>query len=540
MNIIIVDDEKVIRNGLSYIISQLGTGDKVVGIFAEAAEALDFCARRHTEIDLMITDIRMPNMDGLELIQHVRSRYPHIQGIVLSGYDDFDYARTALRLGAVDYLLKPADKEELRKVLHKAKAQLANNRQQQKNPSRSVIVDNLMSGLFRGDPGTFKEAAAYLDQAFPADGPRSYCAAGVAIDHLPERKMNAADKSLFQYFIRKSAEEMLCDETPPKGLILQDKAGDVIMLFILEPHSEGRRLTAIPDKLNQLLDHIAGHIRYPVTIGISRQVQSIADFSEMYNQVQSALKSRMMAGTNRLIFYDPPLKDQLSPHIPSSAFRQVITAYAVGDAEQLEAAGLSFVDKLYHAKVTPEQAIGYLLKLFYQVSEYLGEIGMQSLESNITTWSSIKQTVELCTTRELLEFHLVDLLKKILEEILAYRAESKPKFILQAVQYIQANYASDITLNEVADVIGMYPTYFSEQFKHHMGETFIDYLTKVRIQQAKKLLKESEIPVFQLCEKVGYATPAHFTKVFKKATGVTPSKYREDATSHRLKYAALT
>src|SRR5690606_35007618 len=81
------------------------------------------------------------------------------------------------------------------------------------------------------------------------------------------------------------------------------------------------------------------------------------------------------------------------------------------------------------------------------------------------------------------------------------------------------------------DYVNMYPTYFSEQFKHYMEVTFIEYLTRHRVHQAKKLLSETDIPVYLLCEQVGYATPAHFTKVFKKATGVTPSRYREDTTS---------
>ncbi|MEC0270524.1 AraC family transcriptional regulator [Paenibacillus anseongense] len=105
--------------------------------------------------------------------------------------------------------------------------------------------------------------------------------------------------------------------------------------------------------------------------------------------------------------------------------------------------------------------------------------------------------------------------------------DRQPAYILHAIEYIRIHYASDITLNEVADTVGLYPTYLSEQFKLHTGGTFIDFITQVRVERAKNLLRKSVLPAFTICEEVGYATPAHFSKVFKKWVGCTPTEYRE-------------
>ncbi|WP_168735368.1 response regulator transcription factor [Cohnella fermenti] len=533
MKIVIADDEKLIRQGLAYIIRQMEESDEIAASCSDGEEALSYCLREGDDVDVLITDVCMPGMDGLDLIAELARRCPHIQTVVMSGYGEFDYVRRAMREGAIDYLLKPIIKNELQEVLERMRQQkkLAAGSKEDKRESPMIAAihqDHLLSALFHPNPGVAPDARAYLENGFGiAEGEVRLFAAGVTIDEKADSRFQEADRMLFQYFVRKMAEEALFQQQPACGTVWQGQDDFVVLLFFV-PKGEEERETAMADSLKQLLAILSSHVQYPVTIGVSSGAERFSDMPKLLLEVQAALRARLTIGTGQVIGYEASQNLQRQWSVQPDAFHKVVTATVLGDAEALEKELGVFMDDLYEAGIHPEVLLDIVLRLFLRVESMMEAKGIvRTGDPGAADLGKLLGELQRCPTWSVLESEVKRKLAEWSSLIQEHSRQIKPTFITDAVHYIHEHYRNDLTLAEVADVVGLYPTYLSEQFKQHMGVKFVDYVIQVRMDRAKKLLRETNKPSFEICEKVGYATPAHFTKVFKSKVGCTPLEYRE-------------
>lgn len=533
MKIVIADDEKLIRQGLAYIIRQMEASDEIVASCSDGEEALSYCLREGADVDVLITDVCMPGKDGLDLIAELARLCPHIQTVVMSGYGEFDYVRRSMREGAVDYLLKPLIKNELQEVLERIRQQkklaaIANEGKRESPMIASIHQDHLLNALFHHNPGVAPEARAFLENGFGiAEGAFRFFAAGVAIDEKADGRFRQADRMLFQYFVRKMAEEALFQQELVRGTAWQGQDDFVVLLFFV-PTGEGERESEMMDALKQLLAILSSHVQYPVTIGVSSGAERFSDMPKLLLEVQAALRARLTIGTGRVIDYEASQRLQRQWNVQPDAFHKVVTATMLGDAETLEKELGVFMDDLYEAGIHPEVLLDIVLRLFLRVESMLEAKGVvRTGEPGTADLGKLLEELRRCPTWRMLEREVRHKLAALSSLVREHARQIKPTFITDAVNYIHEHYQSDLTLAEVADVVGLYPTYLSEQFKQHMGVKFVDYVIQVRMDRAKKLLRETNKPSFEICEKVGYATPAHFTKVFKSKVGCTPLEYRE-------------
>ncbi|BBH24089.1 AraC family transcriptional regulator [Paenibacillus baekrokdamisoli] len=532
MNIVIADDEKLILQGMAFIITQMNANDRIVAQCYDGEEALAFCLQEGANVDVLITDVCMPNKDGLDLITELARACPHIQTIVMSGFGEFDYVRRAMREGAIDYLLKPVIKNELQAVLDRIRNQespvsRAGGYDKRESPlGPSVYHDNLLNALFHNNPGMAPDARAYLENRYGiSEHQYVFLAAGVSIDEIPGSPFQQADRMLFQYFIRKMAEEALFLLQPEGGTVWQGQDGFVVLLFFVKKGNE--RASDISASLDHLLALLASHVQYPVTIGLSSALDKFSLFPELLGQVQASLRARLTMGTGKVIRYEDSLNLLNQWSVKQDSFHKVVMATVLGDVEIVEKELYVLLADLYKATVHPEVLLDMILRLFLRVEDALEAKGIRPSDVGLSDWGKLQRDLEKCPTWVALESEVMSRLTEWAGLIQEKQLEVKPTFITDAVNYIHIHYASDLTLAEVADVVGLYPTYLSEQFKVRMGVKFIDYVINIRMEKAKKLLRETNKPSFEICEKVGYATPAHFTKVFKNKVGCTPVEYRE-------------
>ncbi|RKP54460.1 response regulator [Cohnella endophytica] len=536
MNLLIVDDEKMIRQGLKFFIGQLGEKYRVVGECADGEEALAFCRRSEPAVDVVITDVRMDKMDGLTLLRELKEVAPRTRAVVISSYGEFDYVRRAMREGAEDYLLKPIDKQELNRVLAKidfgAVADVTASSATAVPPHmRNVMQDTIVNGLFDKSPGSFKEGEAYILQQFGAsDETHRYAAAALVVDESPNDVLTARDRTLFHYFFRKTSEEMLAD-SPINGVAMQAKDGTVRFLFFLPTSdfnetSEPAAATLLPF-LESLLEVIRRHVAYPITIAFSETRDRLADIHLLHEQLQDTLRARLILGTDKVISYLSLGRLNHYWNVRKDTFPQLVASVHAEVPERLNHEVNAFFGDMLKAELMPGSSLELIVRLLMRVSTMMEEMGVSPEAAEMTDWITIGKELEMCPTWELLQSYTLSRLTRASAAIQEHRVQQKPKFIINAVEYIGFHYASDITLREVAELNAMNPTYFSEQFKKHMHINFIDYMTKVRLDKAKLRLAKGDEPVYEISEQVGYSTSAHFSKVFKKWIGCTPLEFRE-------------
>ncbi|MCD9025719.1 response regulator transcription factor [Cohnella silvisoli] len=536
MNLLIVDDEKMIRQGLSFFIGQLGGNYRVVGECVDGQEALVFCRKGSPSVDVVITDVRMDNMDGLTLLRMLKEITPPIRSVVISSYGEFDYVRRALREGAEDYLLKPVDKQELQRVLEKIETGAIAEAAVAPSPIvpphlRNVMQDTILNGLFEKALGSLKEGEAYILKEFGAsDGSHRYAAAGLVVDESPNDMLSARDRTLFHYFFRKASEEMLA-EYPIDGVVMQSKEGTVRFLFFMPiaEFSESRDPVeaVIFPFLEALLGVVRSHVSYPLTIAVSGTQERLADINQLNEQLHETLRARLILGTDKVITYRSLGRLSQYWNVRKDTFRQLVASVHSEAPDRLNHEVKGFFGDMLKAELLPGSSLELIVRLLMRVSTMMEEMGVSPEAAELTDWLSIGKELEMCPTWELLQSYTLSRLTRASVAIQEHRVQQKPRFIIDAVEYIGFHYASDISLREVAELNAMNPTYFSEQFKKHMHITFIDYITKVRLDKAKVRLVKSDEPVYEICEQVGYSTAAHFSKVFKKWIGCTPLEFRE-------------
>ncbi|MFC4597550.1 response regulator transcription factor [Cohnella hongkongensis] len=532
MNILIVDDEKLIRQGLSHMIPLMNENYRIVGQCGSGEEALERIAVEGLRVDVVITDVRMPPpMDGLELITELAIRYPHVRSIVISGYNEFDYVRSALRSGAVDYLLKPIDKKELQTVLGRIEPAVpsADSREPGDGSGQVSLAyrDNLLNGLFKADPGIYRDAVAYLQSRYGiSESTHRFMTAGIVIDQLPDEPLTPSDKALFQYFIRKTAEELLPLSGSVEGSVFQGSDGLTLIVFFID-RASGFELQP-QAQLTMLLGQIKRHVRYPITVALSSYVESFRQFPSMIDQLHIALKSRLVRGTDQLIEFDAArqMNEAGFEEVGRDWMESVTRHLQAGELEKMKSSFLELLADLRRDQLPPDYIVDMIDRMFIRMESALDQLGITVDSLNYEERRKLGHTLEQCPLWEQMERSVRERLDVLTEQIRATTLRQKPDYIKEAVAFIENRYREDIKLHDVAKHVHLFPSYFSQQFKLLMGTNFIDYLTERRMEEAMKLLRETDEPAYLICERVGYATSAHFIKVFKKWVGSTPAEYR--------------
>jgi len=525
---IIVDDELLMRIGLKSMIDWEAHGFRIVGEAANGKEALEIA--RLQPPDLIITDIKMPVMDGLELIRQAALLFDGCQYIILSCLDEFRYAQEALRLGAFDYLIKSDIKEQqLLNVLQNVKQHIEKTvirrdgvafkerYQEGIGYLKASLLKELISGLCSEQEVIARSEALQISLT---QGPMVLVK--LRIDRFEDirRKYVEQDEKLLRYAVVNILEEIIPRKWR-REIIVESSSAYLCIMNVNEPD-----LLQLTDRLRGLFEKILAAMKdflnVSMSIGVSGLASGFGGLKKAYQEADLALRQLFFEETACVMYYDA-LGGRLRQrdHFGLSreqkeTFRQLVESGGQGAFDFLE----EWKQRLKQEDVS-EKAVrkGYihLLSLITSCFPNLPESG----EDGLTLYERLLREERLEGVHRLVK----DYLRQCLHENRALQ-ERPQSYAEQARAIIMSQYANDISLHSVARQIGVNPSYLSRVFKQETGENFTHFLTRVRMEKAKHYLKEKRLKVYEVANQVGYQNTTYFSKIFKKVTGITPEEFR--------------
>jgi len=510
MKVLLVEDEPSFRKGLAKMIADTREDWDVCGEAENGEEALRLAERLRPE--LVITDIRMPLMDGLELLKRTKERLPETEVIVITGYQDFQYAQAALRYGAMDLLVKPCAKPDIDEALDKAeRAWLEKQgRLRQAAEERQLLLDHTLRSMLLRAPYA-GEAAAELSALL--SGSRLLLLE--IADFCPSHKQYAKrDMPLLQFAVLNIVEDWM-DMAGVSGRLLLVEGG---RFLVFSSGAEAGALSAFARDVGESIERVLG-LRVERTEG--GVVESLAKLADDYEAALARRKGsggapagevrEIGAGTTPInLAKQRNMQAQLTACILSG--QTELLAKSVDQAIQ-ELRGLTpdewKLEALAFSMALRDTARKHLEReddpqaLAQRIAALNGGVGPGEAES----WIRAEADRFLAAFGE-------------------WQRKHGAGSISRAIQYIEKHYAESLSLRQVAAQVHLNPSYFSHLFKKITGASFVNYLIEVRMDKAKQLLSNTDLNVTEVAGKVGYDLPNYFAKLFKQSAGVTPKEFR--------------
>lgn len=540
--LLIVDDEPTVRMGLRSYFDWASYGIELAGEADDGDVALEMIAREQP--DIILTDVRMPSMDGITMSQRISAEYPDIKIIFVSGHDDADYLKSAMKVSAVDYIFKPVNLQELGTVIKRVVADL-DAKSSEKMHKEELLVKLkegmpllrekfLLSLIGEGAPkAELAERVAFLGLDLRADA--AYWVMVVSVDDLAEvmESRSERDRQLLWYSVLNIFEELL--GTHMRGYAFEHRAGEFVgVLQLAEQDSDSgtEAAEALFALAGDLRSNLSRWLKISVTIGISDLAAGLTGLAPAYKQAREAADYKWYLGKNRII-----TMDSLEGAEPEgSAIRKfdyelndaLISALKADDEiKAREAVGSIFASMAYTRPDGLKYVRNLCMQLVLAVGQLILELGagepeLEAMEAELTEALYQKETLK--EMRELIESYLAAVAGRIREK----RAGKMANVIERVRAYIEQNYANgSLTVADIGKAVYLSSTYVSLLFKQETGQTVGEYLTQVRVEKAKELLRDPQYKFYDICHAIGYTDPSYFTKLFKKVTGVTPSAYRD-------------
>jgi len=523
MKLLIADDDRQIREGIKDGIDWFAIGIAEVVTASNGLEALDIFAELLPEI--VVTDVRMPGMDGLELLKRVKEIRPATKVVILSGYNDFKYLKKAVQLDAVDYEMKPVRAINLIQLIKKIKEDIIREKVSEetfnkyRESYKDHFLDQLFSGRMNDRPIILEGLMKYY--RFDAKGPLvCVCfeldrAAGELEEGHP-----AMDR------LRSFLENR---DLEAKSLAFRIKAGEIIALFKLETSSYLYYRHFIQEMRNRFttwIRDIAATHGVHVSAGISA-IGSASEFAVLLDQAHEAIALKLYAGRSSVHDYEESAKLENSPIaglLENEEFNSHIQ-FARNDRLS-EMIGIDFDQITAERKYSRRSLLAYCKSLIQLLAKSSGE---PSAELSEFLWNKSEQLEGSSSFHDVGDFRdfVLSVYREACEKFSRTKHANLSVIIVRAEDYIRKRYAQEISVERVAEYVGKTPNYFSHLFKKEMGVSFREYVNRLRISKAKERICHSNDRIYEISEQVGFSDYAYFTQVFRKLEGCPPTALRK-------------
>ncbi len=491
-----VDDEEDILQNLLQIIDWPVYGFETLLTAQNGVEALTLLSAHH--VDLLITDIRMPEMDGIELLKAVKLSYPAIRCIFLSSYSDFSYAREAISLGVENYLLKPVRPDELENSVRK----LLENLSMHKHVVQSLFLDNILYRWVTDDisPDELSERCRHISVNVYL---RHYC----VLLLKPLHKKNI-DRLLSAFFT----------QLPPAWDTYHFMNYDACHVVILGGHSLVRE-----EILRVLTSSCRDFPDTDLTAVIGTIAEGSSHLSSSYHAAQDCMLTCKETAGQHIRKANPPTILQLSDF----RFNQIINyLQSVGDLPKEELLTELTAEIAGDIRTCSLQEVNTFLQEFpIRLSRQLTFLGLLD-QSGIDAVINHSYPFETMPTQEDLHRYFSGILSLCGIQIKKTARHLSP-VVLTAMEYISAHYSDYVSIKDFCAKYNMNASYLGFLFKKETGIFFNDYINQIRIHHAIHLLKNSNLKVAEICEKTGFTSSSYFISCFKKQTGLSPTRFRQ-------------
>lgn len=526
--ILLADDEKEICEGIARKINWPQLGYTFVGSAENGIDALEKAERLHP--DVLMTDIKMPFLSGLELCEKLRATMPSIKLIVFSGFDDFRFAQQAIQLHVAEYILKPVDSVELTRALKRIKDQLDREFDEKSNvemlrkayeDSLPIMRQQFFAGLIEGH--ITQEQLEAQAETFHLDLNGN----GWAVALLRANPMIDDKCSL------KGKEELI--PISVKG-ILEDILGNfcnfIDFLYydcvIVIASFHGSHMIQMINGITEVCKSIQRVLNLKVMAGIGTMKSGLYQLRDSYREAFSALEYCAGMGGDKAVYITDVEPDETAKvellHENEDAVANVIK---LGDEEKIRQKIEQFFSHPKSAVLPFDQYRIYLLEIIASLLKLLHTYGLDGSDIFSEEFSYTDALTKLQAPDEIKQW-CTEVCIRISQKIKCQRVNNTKLLAQNAIRYLEENYTKpSLSVEDLCSVLHVSPTYFSTVFKRETGKSFVSYLTDLRLKQAIDLLNTTENKTYIIAQKVGYTEPNYFSYVFKKKYGVSPSKYRD-------------
>lgn len=526
-NILLVDDETDVLEAMKKKIDWEALGFCLAGTAENGQEALEMAEQLH--VDVVMTDIKMPYMDGLTLCKKLKENYRNIKVVIYSGFDDFEFAREAVHLEAEEYLLKPISSKDMENVFGKIKKKLDEEFNQHRNVNKlyeyyrkslPAMQEQFVMGVLEGK--ITGERLKNMMEMYELDLNAPYYVVVNLYAEAAVKEQSEKTAQLLNFSLRDMAEEYLKEKMSFYCINYLD---EVIFIFMLQEDKEIENVLYHVDQICKMGSRV---LDVQVTGAVGQPCNSLDTLLSSYQEAKTAMEYRTILGGSQVLYIkDIEPNPQDSVAFMEYDFQNLVRAVKIGDRKETDEAIQSFMDSLRNGCITPNQ---YQL-ICMELSTELMKIG----RSYKLRTKQIFGAGEHIPWQELYKHLSVDELESWLREICNNlrhtlrheRSDSTIRLTEQAKAYIGEHYKeNDLSAETLCHQLNVSAAYFSTIFKKEVGLSFVAYLTKIRLEHAVELLRTTEDKTYVIAEAVGYTEPNYFSYVFKKQYGISPSKYR--------------
>lgn len=533
--ILLVDDEILVRDAIRENIDWKGMDCELVGDCENGQQAAEFV--QNHEVDIVLTDICMPYMDGMELSHFLHDNYPDIIIVIFSGFGEFEYAKRAIQYNVSEYMLKPITAMELTKVIERMKEK-ADARQKEKNKIQILMRDSQgykkNANMIRSKTiealvnctRDVKESLEELDKMGIHMEASSYRVAVFDMDlysDLYQIDTEKRQESALMAFVLYNVSDEIVNEKKA-GVAYQEGSNRVCVVFMGNKTKEGSAL--IRETCQEIKDKVKEVIGIEVSMGIGSWVRSPGELIFSYRMAEKAIQRRYLLGGNLLIDMEEDETDQVISI--QDYLEQLKNAIKTGKKEEMDRILDKIEEEIRGALVDKSYACVYL----QQVIRVIGN-SVQSMVSDGADIIMEREKLLKAVTEQKCFQAAADLVRayaqKMFEELTNYNSSAGQRQASLAMDYIRNHYMdTELSLNSICSYLNISTSYFSTIFKDITGETFVEALTRTRMEKAKELLENTTLKNYEIAEKVGFSDPHYFGIAFKKMTGKTPTEYARE------------
>jgi two-component system response regulator YesN len=521
----VVDDEPEIREGMSNLVPWEDLGFRWVGAWDNGKEALEMLEKE--PVDVLITDINMPFMDGLALSEQVLTRYPGTKILIISGYDEFEYARRALQLQVHDYIVKPITLKEFKQTLEKLRDFLDAERSQKEEYSKlrqqlaeslPLLKERYLVQLFTAVPDLqeLQERFHYFSISLPLQGMVYLLLMIDTCSVLQGETLDLTILSLRNEITLRGGESLLHDEGYLVGIFWEETVNTLY----------GKAFSIAEICLQRFQEHALG----PIVVCLSEVIRTIHQFPDQYRITRRILQSHVLRGEGGIVLVRNEISQENTQTL--EPFRQTLDLLERGltliQPVLISKAIDELVSKVVLYELSPHGFHLLLERLAALVVVVLEELNIPLSElfpPGAGPFEDLRSIRTLDTLR--------NWLSAMAESIQALITRRQEKLAIQKVRetlgYIERFYMQeDLSIRRLCEELYISPSYLSALLKTHTGKTFVELLTETRIQKACELLRSSDKKTAEIARLVGYQDPHYFGLIFKKLIGKTPGEYRKN------------
>ena len=535
LKLVIADDEIKTLEGISECLKWSDFDMEIVGQARNGASALQLV--RSLMPDILMTDIKMPKMDGIQLSMTLREEFPKLKIIFITGYSDLEYIKSAFKYEVIDYILKPVDPEELEAVVAKAagkcrlEKKMDENRKELETKIRQslpLLQEKFFQLLISGEIKSHDEILeriAFLEVILPGSG--YYMVILVNIDdfYLLSGVHSIHEKQLLSFSAINIISRAV--NTSAEGIVFELRENEYAGIICFNPDTEE---SVIEEKIeimtNEIQSELNNYLKLSVTIGIGDWVDQIGKVASSYQKAIYAVNQKMLIGKNKIIFSSGiKLENETESPLDSKDSESLLIALRLGSYERTDAIVTGIFSRLGGMKSADKQYVhGRCLQLVSVMNRVVNEFCENTPDRHFDIYDMVNVLFKLETIEDL-KNHILSTCKTICGDIASRQRYSSKRVIEDIKSIIYEKYHEDITIASIAGDVYLTPSYICLLFKQETGETINSFLTRFRIEKAKELMGRKSAKLYEISRQVGYSDAKYFSKIFKKYTGMNPSEY---------------